>query len=86
MDTHLFKAHLQVEQKQVTFVLEENSKGTFLRITEEAAGHRNSIVIPSTGLEQFRDSLNETIKFNQTTVENPSVLPLGQGNTETPAS
>lgn len=86
MDTLLFKAQLQVEQKQITFALEENSQGTFLRITEEVHGHRNSIVIPTTGLEPFRDSLNEAIKFNQTPVTSPAILPLGQRSAETPGS
>jgi hypothetical protein len=78
MDMPLFKAQLQVELKQITFALEENSQGTFLRITEEVHGHRNSIVIPTTGLEPFRDSLNEAIKFNQTPVGSGPVLALGQ--------
>jgi hypothetical protein len=80
MDNQLFKTQLQVEQKQVTLVLQENHQGTFLRITEEVSGRRNSIVIPTTGLEQFRDSLNEAIKFNQAPTGNPAVLPLGQPN------
>jgi len=37
-----------------------------------------------TGLEQFRDSLNEVIKFNQTPVESRTILPLGRQNAETP--
>ena len=85
MDRPSFKAHLQVEQKQLTFALEENPQGTFLRITEQVhGGHRNSIVIPTTGLEQFRDSVNEMIKFNQTPVGSRTILPLGRQNAETP--
>ena len=81
METPLFQAHLQIEQKRVTFALEENSQGTFLRITEEVGGRRNSIVIPTSGLELFRDTLNESIKFDQTAVGSRTVLPLGQRNT-----
>jgi len=84
MDTQLYEAHLQIERKQVTFDLKENLQGTFLRITEEVCGRRNSIIIPMTGLEQFRDSLNEVIKFNQTPVESRTILPLGRQNAETP--
>jgi len=84
MDTQLRQAHLQVERKQFTFDLKENPQGTFLRITEEVRGRRNSIVIPATGLEQFRDTLNEVIKINQTTAASRTVLPLGRASTETP--
>jgi hypothetical protein len=84
MDTQLYEAHLQIERKQVTFDLKENLQGTFLRITEEVCGRRNSIIIPMTGLEQFRDSLNEVIKFNQTPVESRTILPLGRRNAESP--
>jgi hypothetical protein len=75
MDTHLRTDHLQVERKQITFDLKENLQGAFLRITEEVSGHRNSIVIPVTGLELFRDSLNEVIKFSKTTPHAATLLP-----------
>ena len=67
METQLYESHLRVERKQIAFALKENPQGTFLRITEEVSGRRNAIIIPATGLEQFRDLLNEIIKFNQTT-------------------
>jgi hypothetical protein len=84
METQLYESHLRVERKQIAFALKENPQGTFLRITEEVCGRRNSIIIPMTGLEQFRDSLNEVIKFNQTPVESRTILPLGRQNAETP--
>jgi hypothetical protein len=84
MDTQLRQAHLQVERKRFTFDLKENPQGTFLRITEEVHGRRNSIVIPAPGLEQFRDTLNEVIKFNQTPVASRTVLPLGRASAESP--
>jgi adenylyl- and sulfurtransferase ThiI len=86
MDTQLRNAHIRVERKQFTFNLKENLQGMFLRITEEVnTGRRNSIVIPASGLEQFRDSLNEVIKFDQTSIASRAVLPLGQPKAETPA-
>jgi hypothetical protein len=84
MDTQLGNVHLQIERKQFTFDLRENPRGTFLRITEEVSGHRNSIVIPTTGLELFRDSLNEVIKFNKAPSGSGTILPLGRRNAETP--
>lgn len=86
MDTQLRTARLRVERKQFTFDLKENLQGTFLRITEEVSGRRNSIVIPASGLELLRDSLNEVINFNQTPVGSSTVLALGQRKTEPPAS
>jgi hypothetical protein len=44
---------IQVERKTFHFALKENPRGRFLRITEEAKGKRNSIVIPATGLDEF---------------------------------
>ena len=84
MDTQLRTAHLRIERKQITFELKENLQGTFLRITEEVCGRRNSIIIPTTGLELFRDSLNEVIKFNETPVESRAILPLGRLKAQTP--
>jgi len=85
MDTHLHSAQIRVERKYLTFDLKENPSGTFLRITEEGhSGHRNSIVIPATGLELFRDALNDVIKFSKTPVGSPAILSLGRLKAETP--
>jgi hypothetical protein len=56
---------MQVERKMFALVLKENPKGRFLRITEEAKGKRNTIIIPSTGLEEFQRVLAEMTKANQ---------------------
>ncbi len=80
METQLYESHLLVERKQFTFHMKENQQGMFLRICEEVCGRRNVIIVPATGLELFRDSLNEMIKFNRT----PPILPLGRPYAETP--
>jgi hypothetical protein len=53
---------VSVERKIFTFTVSENARGRFLRITEDCAGHRNAIVIPATGLEDFRRLLAEMAK------------------------
>ena len=42
--------------------LNENPRGRFLRITEDVGGRRDTIIIPSTGLEEFKKMLDEMIK------------------------
>jgi hypothetical protein len=66
VDTHLQNHSLRVERKHFTFDLRENPRGKFLRIIEEVNGRYDAIIIPLTGLEQFRDVLNELIKFSKT--------------------
>lgn len=66
MDTRLQSNSIMVERKHVTFDLKENSRGRFLRIIEEVSGRRNAIIIPLTGIDDFRDVLNEVIKFSKT--------------------
>lgn len=66
VDTHLQNHSIRVERKHFTFDLKENPRGKFLRITEEVNGRYDAIIIPLTGLEQFRDALNEVIKFSKT--------------------
>ena len=85
MDTRLHSVDVRVERKQFTFDLKENPQGTFLRITETvSSGRRDAIIIPLTGLELFRDSLNEVIKFNKTPEGSRAILPLGRRKAETP--
>jgi PurA ssDNA and RNA-binding protein len=66
VDTQLQNNNIRVERKHFTFDLRENPRGRFLRIIEEVNGRRDAIIIPLTGLEDFRDQLNEVIKFSKT--------------------
>ncbi|MGO9246105.1 MAG: hypothetical protein ACLPT4_16010 [Verrucomicrobiia bacterium] len=85
MDTQLYKAHLQIERKQFTFDLRENVKGSFLRITESGHDHYNSIIIPEPGLEQFRDSINEMLRFNKPPVVRRTIRSLLRRKAAAPA-
>jgi hypothetical protein len=66
MDTPLQNWSLSVERKHFTFGLRENPHGQFLKIIEEVGGRHDAIIIPLMGLEDFRDQLNEIIKFSET--------------------
>ena len=71
VETQLQNQSIRVERKHFTFDLRENPRGRFLRIIEEVNGRRDAIIIPLTGLEDFRDQLNEIIKFSQTLSPKP---------------
>ena len=58
----LKSAELQIERKFFVLTLKENPRGRLLRITEDIGGRRNSIIIPSTGLVEFKKMLEEMIK------------------------
>jgi len=64
MDTILESRELQVERKHFFLEFRENDRGRFLRITEEAHGRRNTVIIPSTGLEDFERMLGEVLAVN----------------------
>ena len=53
---------IQIERKTFLFTLKENPRGRFLRITEDVGGRRDTIIIPATGLEDFRKLLDEMVK------------------------
>jgi len=61
MDAVLKSENIAVERKTFIFDLRENPRGRFLRITEDANGRRDSIVIPATGLEDVRRVLDDII-------------------------
>ncbi len=65
MDDLIMSDRIQIERKQFFFDLKENPRGRFLRITEDVGGRRDTIIIPSTGLEEFMEVLNRAIKVNQ---------------------
>ena len=53
---------VQIERKTFVFTLKENTRGRFLRITEDVGGRRDTIIIPSTGLEDFKKILDDMVK------------------------
>jgi hypothetical protein len=50
---------LQIERKTFVFTLKENPRGRFLRITEDVAGRRDTIIVPAPGLEDFQRMVEE---------------------------
>lgn len=58
---------IQIERKTFVFALKENIRGKFLRITEDVAGRRDTVIIPAPGLEEFRRVLDEMIQASETT-------------------
>ncbi len=71
MDTNLLSEKIQVERKFFFFDLKENPRGRFLRITEEVGGRRDTIIIPSTGLDLFRDTIDQAIEADKQNVMEP---------------
>lgn len=59
METALKSEKITVERKQFYFDLKENSRGKFLKITEDVNGRRDTIIIPAPGLADFADVINE---------------------------
>lgn len=58
----LKSGEVQIERKNFVFALKENPRGRFLRITEDVGGRRDTIIIPSTGLAEFKKILDEMVK------------------------
>jgi hypothetical protein len=58
----LKSGEVQIERKNFVFTLKENPRGRFLRITEDVGGRRDTIIIPSTGLAEFKKLLDEMVK------------------------
>lgn len=65
MENVLLSEKIQIERKQFFFDLKENPRGRFLRITEDVGGRRDTIIIPSTGLDLFRETIERAIQAEQ---------------------
>ncbi len=61
MDNIIASRELQVERKHFYIEFRENERGRFLRITEEAHGRRNTVIVPSTGLNEFNAAVDAVI-------------------------
>ncbi len=61
----LKSAEIQIERKNFVFTLKENPRGRFLRITEDVGGRRDTIIIPSTGLAEFKKLVDDMVKSSE---------------------
>ena len=53
---------IQVERKIFIFTLKENPRGRFLRITEDVGGRRDTIILPATGIVEFKRVIDNMLK------------------------
>jgi hypothetical protein len=61
MDSIIESRELQIERKIFAIDLRENGRGKFLRITEESQGHRNVIIVPISGVDDFADAIDDVL-------------------------
>ena len=61
MDNIIEAKELQIERKRFHVEFRENDRGKFLRITEEAHGRRNTIIVPSTGVDELTAAIGEVL-------------------------
>ncbi len=52
---------IKIENKKFHFDLMENHRGKYLRITEKSGG-KSSIVIPESGIKEFKEALLDFLK------------------------
>jgi hypothetical protein len=62
---------IQIERKTFILALKENPRGRFLRITEDVAGRRDTIIVPAPGLEEFKKVVDEMTKLASETAPEP---------------
>lgn len=65
MENELLSKEIQVERKIFSFSVKENKRGRFLKITEDVRGRRDSVIIPSTGLEDVREIIEDAIRADR---------------------
>ena len=61
MDNIIETKEVQIERKHFYVEFRENDRGRFLRITEEAHGRRNTIIVPSTGTNEFTAAIDDVL-------------------------
>ena len=61
----LISKELQAERKFFTLQLRENERGKFLRLTEEAQGRRNTVIIPASGFREFAALVDEILSSTE---------------------
>lgn len=62
MEEELRSFKVQVERKMFFLDLKQNQRGKFLKITEDVGGHRDTIIIPASGLPEIADIIHQMIE------------------------
>jgi hypothetical protein len=75
LDKELFHTKLQAERKVFFLSLRENPRGRVLRVTEDAAGRRDTIMIPADGLETIQEALATAIQIHKSNPQQQGVQP-----------
>jgi hypothetical protein len=58
---------IQIERKTFVISLKENPRGRFLRITEDVNGRRDTIILPATGLTEFKRVVDAMVRASEDT-------------------
>lgn len=63
---------MQVQNRIIVFLLQENQMGRYLRLVEGEPGHQtNSLIVPASGLDVFRQLVDDMVKTsNEQPLEN----------------
>lgn len=61
----IFNQKLSIEQKKFFFDLKTTPNGEYLKITEKRNKFRNTIKIPASGLNEFKEVLEKIIDFEK---------------------
>ena len=68
MDHVIDAKELQIERKRFQVEFRENDRGKFLLIREESHGRRNTIIVPSTGIDDFTGAIDDVLTQAENTV------------------
>lgn len=57
---------IEVGRKKFFIDLKENNRGRFLKITEDVAGRRDTIMVPTSVMREMADHIKRLADFNDT--------------------
>ena len=64
-ENSLKSSEVQIERKNFVFTLKENPRGRFLSITEDVGGRRDTIIVPASGLPEFKRLVDDMVKASE---------------------
>lgn len=71
----------QIERKSFMISVKENPRGRFVRVSEDSQGRRNSVIVPMSGLEDFKKAFDDVYKV---AMEMPSQVPQANPDMQPP--
>lgn len=74
LDETFYETMIKVENKDIFIDLKRNKSGIYLKVSERNGSVRNTVLIPASGIDRFKEVLNEVSSATESIQPSPKAV------------